>query len=227
MRLKRSVHVPLSSILLSLLLVGEISSVALPEDITAPKCVACAADAERMRSSFSEDDWKALAAGETVTSEIDASEPATSAARSFQSAVIIPAPPDRVWKVLVDFESRPNYMPNMKEVRIVRVDANRVWLAERLKVMFTTIRYQIIAKLDPQRGVMHWDLDPSAPHDIASTTGSYQLTPLAQGRTLLTYRASVDTGKPVPHFIENLLLKRSLPHVVEGFRSEVARRLRQ
>jgi len=208
---------------LSLLIVGQLSAVTLPQGVTTPGCVACAADVERMRSSYSPDDWQALTAGETVTSETNATEP--SAGRSFQSAAIIPAPPNRVWEVLIDFESRPNYMPNMKEVRVVRVDGNRVWLAERLRVMFTTIRYQIIAKLDPQRGVR--DLDSTAPHDIASTTGSYQLTPLAHGQTLLTYRARVDTGKPVPHFVENMLLKRSLPHVVEGFRSEVERRARQ
>ncbi len=79
--------------------------------------------------------------------------------------------------------------------------------------------------MDAEQGVTTWALDKSAPHDIADTTGSWHIATLFPGdATLVRYRAWINTGRPVPRFIANFFIKRSLPKIVGGLQSELRRR---
>lgn len=189
-----------------------------------PTCFGCRADLKQIRSGYTVAEWKALARGDIVTSkrETGANE---SLEGSLESSAIIPRRSAEVWGVLADFESRPEFTPGLEEVHVVRTEGDRVWLKERVKVWWFSVRYQIIGTLKPALGAMTWVLDKSAPHDIADSRGSWQLAPLPDGeRTLIRYRAHIDTGKPVPHFVEAFLTKRSLPKIVGTLRTEVKRR---
>lgn len=189
----------------------------------APACVACDVDGTGVRGRFSEENWKALTSGTILTSEAgEASQPDQG---SIEAAGIIRYPPGQVWTVVTDFESRPNYVPNTKEVHILRVDGARVWVAQHLKVLLMSIRFAVICTLDPEHGSVSWMMDQSASHDIAGTTGSWQLVPLAGGHeTFVTYRAWIDSGKPVPNFLQRFMMKRTLPELIAGVRDEVRRR---
>jgi ribosome-associated toxin RatA of RatAB toxin-antitoxin module len=192
-----------------------------------PECVACRRDIAPVRADYSDADWTALARGAIITAEKSEQGP-SGMEGTVQATGIISRTPNCVWSVLTDFESRPQYVPAMKEVRIVRVEGNRVWLAERMRLFFMNIRYGLINTLQPDAGSLSWVLDDSVEHDIAGIRGSWQLVPLEDGQgTLVMYHAWIDTGRPIPHFIENLLLKRSLPGVVGDLRTEVERRFRR
>lgn len=194
--------------------------VRLPQALTAPPSVAAAVDAARVRRSYAAADWDALLAGEIVSAA--RREPDGQHA---QAAGIIAHPAAALWPLLVDFESRPAYLPGAQEIRIVKVAGNRVWLAERVKILFVSIAYQVINTLDPRAGVVAWVLDDTSENDIAATAGTWRLVPLPAGRTLVEYRNVLDTGQPVPGAVERLLLNRSLPQMIAGLRSEAARRL--
>ncbi|MFQ5667673.1 MAG: SRPBCC family protein [Candidatus Binatia bacterium] len=190
-----------------------------------PACVACRVDFTRIRSSYSAAQWRALMQGQIVTSKTNHSQEDGAVQSSVEASAIIPYPAARVWDVLADFESRPDFTPGLKESHLVRVDGNRVWLAQRVRVLWVNIRYQIIGTVDPEKGLMTWVLDKNVAHDIDRSEGSWQLAPLPEGpRTLVRYQARVDTGQPVPGFIERFLVGRSLPKIVSGLRAEVARR---
>src|SRR6185369_7100480 len=110
---------------------------------------------------------------------------------------------------------------------VVRVDGDRVWLAQHLRFFFVDVRYTVIDTLDPVTGRIGVVLDETAPHDIGGTRGSWQLTPLAGGReTLISYRAWIDPGRRLSTFIQQFLLRRSLPDLIGGLRDEVERRAR-
>jgi hypothetical protein len=192
----------------------------LPETLTSPARVASAVTAARIRRGYATNDWDALLAGEIVTAD------ARDADRQHaQASGVIRCAPRDVWPTLVDFESRPAYLPGAQEIRILRVIGNQVWLAERLKILFVTIAYRVINTLDPDGGCVSWVLDETAKNDIAATTGSWQLVPLAGGRhTLVRYSNWLDTGQPVPRAVESFLLRRSLPQMISGLRAEVERR---
>jgi len=195
----------------------------LPAAMSAPPCVACGVDATEVRRTFSDENWKALGSGAILTSETSGPDPHDQ--RSVAAAGIIHYPPGQVWSVVTDFESRPHYVSNTKEVHITRIEGARVWVAQRLRILLTSIRFAVICTLDPEHGSVRWTLDQNAEHDIAGTTGSWQLVPVANGReTFVSYRAWIDSGRPVPGFIENFMLKRTLPGLIAGVRDEVRRR---
>src|SRR5262245_58462095 len=181
----------------------------------APGCVACAVDGDAVRQAYSDEQWGELTSGKVLTFEAVESEKPDQ--RGGEAAGIIHYPPEQVWSVVTDFEARPRYVANAKEVRIVQVDGDRVWLAQHLKVLLTNVRFGTICTLQPDRGFVSWVLDDRVDHDIADTRGSWQLIPLAdRHETLVTYRAWIDSGKHVPGFIEHFLLKRSLPELIVG-----------
>jgi uncharacterized protein YndB with AHSA1/START domain len=215
--------VRLAWILLAASAVTESPSVHLPDTLAAPACVACSQDGEPSHDGLSEADWAAVSRGEILISETREAAPSDSE-RSVQVVGRIAAPPAEVWKVLADFESRPRWQPNAKEVRIVRTDENRVWVSEHMRFFLTDIRCQIINTLDPDHGSIRWVLDDSVAHDIRGSKGSWQLHPLAGRETLAVYRAWIDTGRRVPQFVQRFLLKRSLPQVIGDLRTEVGRR---
>lgn len=205
---------------------GRLSSSQLPATLAAPMSVASRVDVERIRSAYSSADWRALEDGKIITSEIREAGVGDSERSTAQATAIIRYPPTSVWTVLTDFESRPSYHSSTKEARIVQVEGNRVWVAEHLRFLLLNVRFRVIDTLEPELGSVSWVLDESVDHDIRGTTGSWQLTPLAQGHhTLVNYRTWFDTGQPVPGFIEHFLLNRSLPQLIGGLRTEVERRL--
>ncbi len=209
--------------LVPLLVIVQAGATVTPD--AAVSCVACRANFEALRADYTAVDWKALTGGEIVTSKKNAPGPEGRVLSNIESAAILPYAAPRIWEVLVDFESRPKYIPGTKEVRILRVDGNRVWLFEHLRIFLVNIRYQVIDTLDPEHGTLTWVLDKSAPHDIADTTGSWCLVPLPEGqRTLARYRVWIDSGQPVPRLIEDFLTWRSLPKLVGGLRTELQRR---
>jgi ribosome-associated toxin RatA of RatAB toxin-antitoxin module len=189
-----------------------------------PACVACQADTDELRAQYSATDWDALIQEKIVTTRNDRAGTEGGVKSSVASSVIIPRTASQVWSVLDDFTARPEFMPGIKEVRVERVEGNRVWLAERIRVLWSNIRYHIIGTLDPEHGIMSWVLDRTADNDIKDTQGSWQLASLPLGRTLVRYSARVDTGRPVPGFIERFFVKRSLPKIVGALRAEVEKR---
>lgn len=60
-------------------------------------------------------------------------------------------------------------------------------------------RYQVIDTLDPERGALTWVLDESAPHDIADTTGAWQLAPLPE-RQQTFVRVVIESPMPLSDY---------------------------
>lgn len=195
------------------------------EPPVASPCIACQMDVQRIRAAYSPDDWARLRRGEILTVNVEERSPEGNKLHTAEASGIIEYAPDKVWTVVTDLESRPQYVPGNKEVRILRTEGNRVWTSQHLRVLFQNIRYGLITTLEPERGQVHFVLDRDVAHDIADTRGSWELAPLHDAReTLVRYRAWVDTGRPIPGFVQAFLTRRSLPKLVEGVRREVGRR---
>jgi ribosome-associated toxin RatA of RatAB toxin-antitoxin module len=210
------------SCLLTLACIAQPSPAAPP---AAPACIACQADVQRIRAAYSAEAWERLRRGEIITTNVEERSPEGNKLHTAEASGIIERAPDKVWDVVTDVESRPKYVPGNKEVRILRVEGNRIWTSQHLRVLLTNIHYGLITTLEPERGLLRFVLDREVEHDIADTRGSWQLAPLNDAReTLVRYRAWVDTGRPIPGFVQAFLTRRSLPRLVEGVRQEVGRR---
>jgi hypothetical protein len=196
----------------------------LPGELQCPPCVGCEQPADAARGLFSAADWKRLRDGEVVVVDRSRAGGDGTAPKESEAAVIIPRPPVEVWAVLVDFESRPRIWPEVSESQLERVEDNRAWIRQSMKILWMNIRYTLIATLDPALGVMTFALDPSAPHDIRDSSGSWQVLPDGGGAALLLSRDRVDPGTPLPGMIERYLTERSLPAMMSNLRQEVERR---
>lgn len=201
------------------------ATVEVPRELTAPACIACNIDVAQVRRGYSEQEWKSLENREVVIAEAATGDTGDPSQRKVRANVIVDRSPRHVWAVLTDFPSRPKFTPDVKDMRVVRVEGNRVWVDEFLEFLYVDIYFRIINTLEPQSGKMSWVLDKGVEHDIADTKGEWQLFPVAEGeQTLLSYWADVDTGQPVPGFIEKYLMQSSLPRLLGRIRDEVERR---
>src|SRR5262245_60460810 len=142
-----------------MVLLGAAASAALPAALVAPPCVACRAEIEQFRRGYSDRDWTALTRGSIVTADKTEEDAMGTKHGAVEATALIHTTPDRVWAVLADFESRPQYMPTIKEVHISRVDGNRVWVTQRLRMFLIGIRYGVINTLQPELGSISWVLD--------------------------------------------------------------------
>ena len=203
------------------------SAVELPGELRHPQCVACQQPAGAARALFSEADWRRLENAEVVIVErrpTVADGDDDSFVSESEAAVIVPRPAAEVWAVLADFESRPEFLPNISESRVQRVEDTRVWISQHVRVLWMQIRYTLIMTLDPARGLMTSVLDRASPHDIRDSHGSWDILPHGDASALLMSRSRVETGMPVPGFIESYLVKNSLPQMMTRLRDEVERR---
>ncbi len=184
-------------------------------------CIACRGEITRPQALYSDLEWKQLRKGGVLRS---ADRQEATAART-RAAVLIEQPPARVWAVLTDFESWPGFMPHVTKTEITRRDGERMWVRQDFKVMLVGMRHTTVYDLEPKSGQLAWNLDLEQEHDIAASAGHWELVPIDEGRrTLVRYEAAMDSGRGMPAFVEDLLLKRSLADLVESLRAEVTRR---
>ena len=204
-----------------------VPALAQPSEITSVSpCVGCQTTAEQVRGDLSDRDWQTVAGGAIVTGDVHSHGANGSEQHAVRAIGLVREPPAKVWEVLIDFPGRLKWQHDFTEIRVVRADGERIWVAEKLKVLFVTIGFQIINTLHPDTGAISFEMDESAPHDIAASKGFWQLAPSGddQQQTLVAYHAWVDAGRYVPDFVQSFLLERSLPHVIDGLREEVQRR---
>lgn len=200
----------------------------LPNDVTQPACVGCEADFAEIQSRITEEEWKRLQRGKIVTvKEEEARTDESLAGRVFAYGVI-PFPPQTVWNVLSDYDNWDQFLPKTEDVYVTAVSGDRLWLYHHIKVMWKDIVYTTIYEFEPRVGKASWVLEKDMEHDIADTEGFWEMVPVNKGKfTLVTYHAKVETGLPVPGFVEDFLTKKSLPQIVEGLRDEVEKRYGQ
>ncbi|MBZ5726070.1 MAG: SRPBCC family protein, partial [Acidobacteriia bacterium] len=72
--------------------------------------------------------------GKVVTTTTSDSRSGNGMQSTNEASAVIPYPPQEVWSVVTDFESRPRFVPGNKGVEILRREGNRLWIAEHLRV---------------------------------------------------------------------------------------------
>jgi carbon monoxide dehydrogenase subunit G len=202
----------------------------LPADLPLPAvgaapCIACRAPEVDPHTAFTEADWAALEHGAVLREEPPALRPAGDLSASSSAESLVERTPQEVWSVLTDFERWPEFMPLVHETRVERREGPSLWVAQKYRVWLYPMQHTTVYKLAPDEGRLEWQLDPSAPHDIAASAGHWELLAVNGGRaTLLRYQATVNAGRAVPAFLERMLRDRALQQMLDGLRREVLRR---
>lgn len=100
-------------------------------------------------------------------------------------AIIIDAPLDKVWQVITDFESYPNFVPGCKICKIIKKHGNDTTVASAVEFKFmvisTTVVYNTKYILKKPELII-FDTEKN------KETGSFKLIPIDEGERVVLFR---------------------------------------
>lgn len=180
--------------------------------------------------------WEVVAEGDGL--EVRERARPGSSVREIEVESVIDATPERVFRVLLDFDRCTELMPYTAEARVVHREAGG-----RVTHVYTVIDAPLVARRDYtlrladesdwQGGagflLLTWTLSALGPPPregvvrVAVNEGSWRLDPLDGGRqTRATYRLFTDPGGGLPAWAVGIGNRKALPEVMAAVRKAVA-----
>jgi carbon monoxide dehydrogenase subunit G len=132
---------------------------------------------------------------------------------------LINKPMDAVWKVLLDVNAHPEYMPRVVKTEVYDTGTEEIGVKETLKILYKSVSYHVLQRNDETTHKSTWRLDPGKKNDIADTYGYWALFPHGDTQTIAVYAVHVDSGLPVPQIVEDFLGRQDLPGVVRAVKN--------
>ncbi len=146
--------------------------------------------------------------------------PESGSAAGVRASAVIRYQPETVWRVLTDYPAFPEYMPNIRESKVVKQDGNVFWVASKFNVSIKNMKY--VLKIVHERGSKPWKISWTRDSgDMKIIEGHYLLQEVPGG-TRLEHMNKVDTGSFMPVFIQEALTKRSLPELFNAIAERAA-----
>jgi hypothetical protein len=149
--------------------------------------------------------------------------------REVKVEAVIPAPTGRLWQVIRDTAAYPQFLPYVKEARILTVDEAGVrTIYQKISPPLVSQRDFVIrqiAQIDSETGVYQQDFEGvtgvgPAPVDgvvrITAMHGRWVLEPVTPTSTRLVYWLHADPGGHVPAWIINFGQRYSLPKLFKA-----------
>ena len=146
----------------------------------------------------------------------------------------IDAPVDKVWATLVALDQYKDYMPYMRQSRVVKRSAQHIWQYCRTDTPVVsdrdyTLRFTLTKGDQSKPWMIHFTQDNAAgPASIPGVvrlsvvTGSWELKPIKGGRaTQATYRLKTNPGGSVPLWLAHLGNKRAIPDILRAVRKRL------
>ncbi len=147
---------------------------------------------------------------------------------------LIKAPVDKVWSALVALDQYQDYMPYMRQSRVVKRSAQHIWQYCRTDTPVVsdrdyTLRFTLEKGDHSKPWVIHFTQDNAAgPAPIpgvvrlAVVAGSWELKSIKGGRaTQATYRLKTNPGGSVPLWLAHLGNKRAIPDILRAVRKRL------
>jgi ribosome-associated toxin RatA of RatAB toxin-antitoxin module len=129
-------------------------------------------------------------------------------------SIVINAPPEKLFDVITQYERYPEFLSEVKKIRVLDRKENSVKVQYEVDVV-KTIRYTILVTEErPKR--MSWTFVEG--EVMKDNKGSWVLEPDGQGRTKATYTVELALGPLVPKAIVNALTETSLPKMLDAFK---------
>jgi len=144
--------------------------------------------------------------------------------RIVEATGVIDAPPDRVWKVIGDYENYKDFMPQVCESEVRKKEGNATWQYQKLHVPWPFpgdgTWYLIRLEHHPEKYFVQWEMEDG---NIKINHGSWKLEPFGEkgDKTLAIYSLVVDPGYKLPAFVVDFATKTTVPNIIEAVRKRV------
>jgi len=136
-------------------------------------------------------------------------------------SIVIDAPPERVFDVISDYESYPEFLSEVKSIRTSERKGNQVLIHYEVDVI-KRIHYTLRMTEDRPRGLQWTFVEGDLMKD---NRGGWVLEPLADGKkTNAIYSVEVALGLLVPRPLVTAMVESSLPKMLESFKKRVESR---
>ena len=143
-----------------------------------------------------EDVRRRLAAGDVVvTNELPPG--ASDTAHGGTAVAILKAPPEQVWRVIVDYRGHPRYYPRVTAADVVEADERRAIVHYQVAVGPFSFGFYMEKYPDPLRRRVEWHLAEGRPHGLfRENSGYWQINATEGNASLVTYAIAVRTMLP-------------------------------
>jgi coenzyme Q-binding protein COQ10 len=129
------------------------------------------------------------------------------------TSILIDAPAKVVYDVISDFESYPEFLPDVKKVE---VDKKGKRLTATFEVsVIKKIRYTLEFATVPSKKISWTFVKGDVFKD---NRGGWEFEEVKKGQTKATYQIEVDFGLLVPSLITNKLVGHNLPQMMKRFK---------
>jgi ribosome-associated toxin RatA of RatAB toxin-antitoxin module len=136
---------------------------------------------------------------------------------SASRSIVIDVSPDTFYRVVQDYARYPEFVPELKSVRVGAREGGAVevtyWLDVKLRVLDFTLRHE---PHGPDR--IEWRLVRGGEF-MRRNQGAWTFERTATGFTRATYAIDIDFGSLVSSNLEKALAERGLPNLLANFKS--------
>lgn len=138
-------------------------------------------------------------------------------------SIRIEAPLEHVFRVITDFERYPEFLPEIRGVRIDRRKKTAMEVTFSAQI-FTAIEYTLRISLEAPE-LMHWTLLRG--QVLRKNEGGWVLASGLDGSTTATYRIELGFGPLIPGVVAKTLAASTLPNTLERFKARAETTYRQ
>jgi ribosome-associated toxin RatA of RatAB toxin-antitoxin module len=137
-----------------------------------------------------------------------------------EGSIDIYATPREILEVISDFEAYPDWVGNMEDVEVLQRDrrGRGSVVAFRLRTPVLAAEYTLDYRYEPRDGGVAWTYREGTLDDLS---GSYDLEPLEDDATRVTYRLDVELGMPLP----GLVKRQAAKQIVRSALNDLKRRV--
>jgi ribosome-associated toxin RatA of RatAB toxin-antitoxin module len=146
-------------------------------------------------SNFTADEWRRLEAGELVLRPVTRTQGGMKLMGG-SSWQVIDAPPEVVWRALLDTPRYHRMLPQVLEAKLVRKSDNTrtVFLRQGAQGLMEA-KYYLRVNVHEERRDITFTIDDELPHEgLRAAWGFYTVRNYRDGKTLLAYGVMADIG---------------------------------
>ncbi len=142
-----------------------------------------------------------------------------------KQTVVIDVPLPLVWEVVCDYEHYPEFISEMRSVRVLRRQPLQQEVEFEIELELLGLKKRIhytLAMTEVLQSSIHWRMVKS--DTLKGDEGSWQFRSLGERRTEATYQIEIKLSPFIPGAVSNFLAEQSLPRLLSQFKKRAESR---